>query len=83
MEDSIIYSKMPQYDVFVYGRPGEPIICYLCSFGDIMDSVFKAESTLEMEGHLKAHLNKGDILPSNIFDEISKNSQVHYRPKKQ
>lgn len=81
-EDSLIYSTMPQYDVFVYGRPGSPLICYLCNFGDMMEARFEAESVEEMEGHLRAHLNKGDILPNDIFEQISQNSQVHYRPKK-
>jgi hypothetical protein len=83
MDDSIIYSTIPLYDVFVYGGSQKPLTCYLCNFGDMVEAKFEAESTLEMEGHLRAHLNKGDILPSEIFEEISRNSHYHYRPKKQ
>jgi hypothetical protein len=82
MSKSIIYSTIPLYDVFVYGKPGEPLICYLCNFGDMMDVTFLAESIEEMIGHLRAHLNKGDILPTNIFEQINVNAEVHYRPQK-
>lgn len=69
-EDSIIYSTMPEYDVFVFGRVGGPLTCYLCNFGDMMEPNFEAEDTLEMTNHLRAHLNKGDMLPTGIFEEI-------------
>lgn len=78
MSESIIYSTMPLYDVFVYGKPGEPLVCYLCNFGDMIDTVFTAESAEEMRGHLRAHINKGDILPPEIFEQIGVNAEVHY-----
>jgi hypothetical protein len=81
MSDSIIYSTIPQYDVFVYGNVPGPLVCYLCNFGDMLDNRFEAERTLEMSDHLRAHLNKGDILPPGIFEEISRNSHAHYGNK--
>lgn len=80
-ENSIIYSTMPEYDVFVYGNVPGPLVCYLCNFGDMMEARFEAEYTLEMTNHLRAHLNKGDILPTEIFEEIGRNSHAHYGNK--
>lgn len=81
-DDTIIYSTMPDYDVSVFGRPGRGYTCYLCQFGDMVDTVFIAESSTEMEGHLKAHLNVGHILPNDIFERIILDGDTIYPPRR-
>jgi hypothetical protein len=77
-QENITYSTMPKYDVYVFGAPGKGFTCYLCKFGDMMEKAYLAESAEEMELHLKAHANVGDVLPHDIFDRMAQDAQVMY-----
>jgi hypothetical protein len=76
--ENITYSIMPEYDVCVFGSPGKGFTCYLCKFGDMMERAYTAESKQEMELHLKAHVNTGDVIPYDIFDRLSEDEALMY-----
>lgn len=64
------YARFGESDVYVYAHVGGGVVCALCSFGDMLESTYKAESTQEMVDHLKAHEKVGDFLPPTIFDDL-------------
>jgi len=71
------YSSIPNFDVSVM-KTAKGVACVMCSFGDLMDMNFLAESTQEMEDHLKAHQRKGDVVPDTIFDDLWRDDPVNY-----
>jgi hypothetical protein len=79
--ETTMYSQIPEFDLFLYGRPNKGYTCYLCPFGDMIDQAFTAESVEEMELHLKAHLNVGHKIPGDIFERILNDSEVMYGPQ--
>lgn len=64
------YARLFESDVYVYAHTGGGVVCAMCSFGDMMEMTYKAESTQEMVDHLKAHEKVGDRLPATIFDDL-------------
>jgi uncharacterized protein YktB (UPF0637 family) len=66
----MIYARIPEYDVYVFRTESGPVQCSLCSFGDMLEAYFRAESTQEMLDHLKAHERKGDNVPGQIYDQL-------------
>ena len=80
---SMIYARIPEYDVYVFRTESGPVQCSLCSFGDMLEAFFKAESTQEMIDHLKAHERKGDTGPGHIYDRLLEDDALKYPlPKK-
>lgn len=75
------YARFFADDVYVYAHSAGGVVCQMCSFGDMIDSFFKAESTQEMVDHLKAHQKKGDSMPSTIFDNLWADDAENYPPK--
>ena len=76
------YSTIPSYDVYVAQYPTGGVVCGFCSFGDLLESVFKAESTEEMLGHLKAHERKGDRVPEDIYERLTADDPQNYPTKR-
>lgn len=67
----MIYSRIPEHDVCIMrGDQSGRLGCYMCSFGDLLDTVFFAESTQEMLDHLAAHDRKGDRVPLGILTQL-------------
>lgn len=80
---SMIYARIPEYDVYVFRTEQGPVQCSLCSFGDMLEAFFRAESTQEMVDHLKAHERKGDNIPGQIYDRLLEDDSLNYPfPKK-
>jgi hypothetical protein len=77
----MIYSTIPHYDVSVQASP-RGVSCLMCSFGDMVETLFTAESTEEMIGHLEAHERKGDQIPPFIKQDLLNDDQTNY-PQKQ
>lgn len=75
------YARFFADDVYVYPT-SKGVICQMCSFGDMLESSFLAESTQEMVDHLAAHQKKGDVMPSNIFDQLWADDAENYPNKK-
>jgi hypothetical protein len=75
------YARFFSDDVYVFASP-KGLMCQMCSFGDMLESTFSAESTQEMVDHLKAHQKKGDRMPSTIFDELWADDAENYPTKK-
>ena len=73
----MMYAKIPQFDVAVQ-RTTKGVACLMCSFGDLMEQTFIAESTQEMVDHLQAHTRKGDIIPDDIIDTLWEHDSVNY-----
>jgi hypothetical protein len=74
----MIYARIPQSDVYVFRTEAGPVQCSLCSFGDMLEAYFRAESTQEMVDHLKAHERKGDMVPSDIFEKLIADDANNY-----
>lgn len=66
----MIYCKIPEYDVCVMLGQSGRLGCFMCSFGDLMETVFYAESTQEMLDHLSAHDKKGDSVPLGLHTQL-------------
>jgi hypothetical protein len=71
------YSSIPAYDVSIH-RTLKGVACIMCSFGDMLESNFLAESTEEMVGHLEAHQRKGDLVPDSIIDDLWRDDTLNY-----
>lgn len=69
-EDLVIYSKMPEYDVYVMRNTQGKLGCYMCKFGDLIETVFHPESTQEMLDHIAAHDRAGDKVPLGILTQL-------------
>lgn len=74
----MIYSKIPEFDVYVYRTERGGVQCSLCSFGDLLEAYFLAESTQEMIDHLAAHRRKGDRMPDHIEDLLLQDTLINY-----
>jgi hypothetical protein len=75
------YARFFADDVYIFASP-KGVTCQMCSFGDMLETSFLAESTQEMVDHLKAHQKKGDRMPSTIFDELWADDAENYPTKK-
>ena len=73
-----VYSRIPENDVYVFKHPSGGVACSLCSFGDLLEAVFRAESTQEMADHLKAHERKGDRVPQEIYANLQADDAINY-----
>jgi hypothetical protein len=78
---SMIYARIPEYDVYVFRTEQGPVQCSLCSFGDMLEAYFRAESTQEMIDHLKSHERKGDTVPGQIYEQLLADDPTNYPPK--
>lgn len=75
--EKMIYSTIPQYDIAIQAsRRG--LACVLCTFGDIMDHAWIAESTQEMVDHLDAHRRVGDRVPEDLNDVLQRDNATNY-----
>jgi hypothetical protein len=73
----MIYSTIPQYDVAIQAsRRG--LACVLCTFEDIMEHAWIAESTQEMVDHLEAHRRVGDKVPEDITEAVWRDNAANY-----
>jgi hypothetical protein len=75
----MIYSNIPTYDITITSfdeRDG--LACFMCSFGDMLDSHYFADSTEEMIGHINAHTRKGDIIPEGLKERLLADDSVNY-----
>ena len=74
------YSTMPEFQISVVPtRKG--VACLMCSFGDIMEMSWVAETTQEMVDHIAAHRRVGDKVPENIEEALRADDGQNY-PKK-
>lgn len=71
------YSSIPKFDVSIQ-RTQRGVACVLCSFGDLLESTYVAESTEEMVGHVRAHERKGDLIPPTITDDLWRDDTINY-----
>lgn len=74
----MIYARIPEYDVYIFRTESGPVQCSLCSFGDMLEAYFRAESTQEMLDHLKAHERKGDTVPGQIYEQLIADDATNY-----
>lgn len=75
----MIYSNMPAFDVSIVSfddRDG--LACFMCSFGDMMESHYFADSTEAMLGHIDAHVRKGDLIPEGLKEKLLADDQENY-----
>lgn len=73
-----VYSRIPEHDVYVFKHPLGGVACSLCSFGDLLEAIFRAESTQEMIDHLNAHERKGDRVPADIYENLRSTDAINY-----
>jgi uncharacterized protein Yka (UPF0111/DUF47 family) len=73
-----VYARIPEYDVYVFSTSTGAVQCSLCSFGDLLEAYFKAESSQEMIDHLKAHERKGDKIPGAIYEQLLQDDAINY-----
>jgi hypothetical protein len=71
------YSTIPQYDVSIHGSQ-RGVACLLCSFGDMMERAWVAESTQEMVDHLESHRRVGDRVPEDITERLWADNAANY-----
>lgn len=64
------YARLGEGDVYVYASTGGGVVCVMCSFGDMLETTYKAESTQEMVDHLAAHERAGDRVPERTIPEL-------------
>jgi hypothetical protein len=73
------YARFGEGDVYVYAvRKG--VTCVMCSFGDMMEGNFTAESTQEMVDHLGAHARVGDIIPERTIPDLWRDDSLNFPP---
>ena len=77
----MIYAKLFADDINIIATTNG-VMCQMCSFGDLMESNFLAESTQEMVDHVLAHAKKGDVFPSNLIDSLWADDATNYPNKK-
>jgi hypothetical protein len=77
----MIYSTIPTYDVSVHGTK-RGVACVMCTFGDMMDRAWIAESTQEMVDHLGSHRRAGDRVPDDLTEKLWADNAANY-PKAQ
>ncbi len=63
------YARFGEGDVYVYST-GSSVVCVMCSFGDMLEDTFRAESTQEMVDHLVAHERAGDRIPDRAIPDL-------------
>ena len=73
----MIYSTIPQYDVSVHSTQ-QGVACVLCTFGDMMEQAWFAESTQEMVDHLEAHRRAGDSVPEDVTERLWADNAANY-----
>lgn len=74
----MIYSSIPQYDVSIVKTETKGLACYMCSFGDFIESAYYAPSTEEMIGHIEAHERAGDLTPPDLKERLLEDDAVNY-----
>lgn len=78
----MVYSTIPQYDVYILMSEKKGLTCLMCSFGDFLEHHVFCESTEEMVGHLDAHRRVGDRMPEDIREKLLADDAVNF-PKAQ
>lgn len=71
------YARFGEGDVYVYSS-GTGVVCVMCSFGDLLEDTFRAESTQEMVDHLKAHERAGDRVPARTIPDLWREDTINY-----
>lgn len=75
----MIYSSIPTHDVTIVSfDEGDGLACFMCSFGDMMESHYFAESTEAMLGHVDAHIRKGDVIPEGLKEKLQADDSENY-----
>lgn len=74
----MIYSRIPEHDVYVLRLSTGKLACSLCSFGDMLETVYHPESTQEMIDHLAAHERKGDRIPETITQQLLDDDAINF-----
>lgn len=75
----MIYSNIPTYDVAIVSfDEKDGLACFMCNFGDMMESHYFAESTEAMLGHIDAHIRKGDVIPEGLKERLLADDSVNY-----
>jgi hypothetical protein len=77
--ESMIYSNIPVYDITIASfDEKDGLACFMCSFGDMMESHYFAESTEAMIGHIEAHVRKGDVIPQGLQEQLLADDLKNY-----
>jgi len=71
------YARFGEGDVYVYAVKGG-VACVMCSFGDMMETGFRAESTQEMVDHLAAHQKVGDLVPEHTVPDLWRDDALNF-----
>lgn len=74
----MIYCKMPEYDVTVMRNMQGQLGCYMCKFGDMLETVYHPESTQEMLDHLSAHDRAGDKVPLGLHTQLVNDDEKNF-----
>jgi hypothetical protein len=75
----MIYSSIPTYDITIVSfDEKDGLACFMCNFGDMMESHYFADSTEEMLGHINAHTRKGDVIPQGLAEKLQADDSVNY-----
>jgi hypothetical protein len=73
------YARFGEGDVYVYST-GSGVVCVMCSFGDMLEDTFRAESTQEMVDHLAAHERAGDRIPARTVPDLWVDDPLNFPP---
>ena len=74
----MIYAKMPEYDVQIMLSTQGKLGCFMCKFGDLLETVYYAESTQEMLDHIAAHDRAGDKVPLGILTKLVVDDPINF-----
>lgn len=73
----MVYSTIPAFDVSIHATQ-RGVACLLCSFIDMMERAWVAESTQEMVDHVEAHRRVGDRTPEDVVERLWADDAVNY-----
>jgi hypothetical protein len=74
----MIYCRIPQYDISISKTEKRGLACFMCSFGDFIESHYFAPSTEEMVAHIEAHERVGAVIPQDLKERLLEDDSVNY-----
>lgn len=73
------YCRFGEGDVYVFMSVSGWLECCACSLAKDDESVFfQAHSTQEMVDHLNKHIEDGDRVPKDIFDDLWRDDKENF-----
>jgi len=76
------YCRFGEGDVYVFMNVGGWLECCVCSLAEEEESMFfRVKSTQEMVDHLKKHIDDGDRVPQDIFNDLWRDDKLNFGDK--